>query len=80
LSQYAGKKYLTTVAKRAREIADNKHKTHYQWQFEKWIQEPQCISIRSDDILSRFNRSLVPGERLYYNMLVKFESLQVSLT
>ncbi|PVG01472.1 hypothetical protein CPB86DRAFT_781693 [Serendipita vermifera] len=76
LPQYAGKKYLATVAKRARQVADNKHKTNYQWQFEKWIQDPQCISIRSDDILSRFNRSLVPGERLYINMLVKFESLQ----
>ncbi|CAG8698313.1 4315_t:CDS:2, partial [Acaulospora colombiana] len=50
LPQYAGKKYLATVAKRARQVADKKHKTNYQWQFEKWIQDPQCISIRSDDI------------------------------
>lgn len=48
-----------------------------QWKFERWIRQPVCLSIRANDPLSGFNRSLVSGDRLYVNMLVKFESLQV---
>jgi hypothetical protein len=79
LRLYAGKSYLREIQNRAQKVERESREVKRHWEFKRWINPPVCLSIRSNDPLSGFNRSLVDGDRLYVNMLVKFESMQVCL-
>jgi hypothetical protein len=79
LRLYAGKSYLREVQNRAQKVERESREVRRNWEFKRWINPPVCLSIRSNDPLAGFNRSLVNGERLFVNMLVKFKSMQVCL-
>ncbi|KAG8832396.1 hypothetical protein FRC18_005085 [Serendipita sp. 400] len=74
---YADKRYLNTLEDRAKTMAQlRKDSLGAEWSFNKWVSTPECVSIRATDFMAQFRASFVMGERLYVNMLVKFDSIQ----
>jgi hypothetical protein len=47
------------------------------WQFKGWVNQPKCISIRAKDFLADYP-GVYQGDHLVLNLLVKFDTLQVS--
>ncbi|CAG7849889.1 SubName: Full=Uncharacterized protein {ECO:0000313/EMBL:CCA70360.1} [Serendipita indica DSM 11827] len=79
LARFADKTYLTELEKRAKRISDCRkieNPVDYKWEFGHWINPPQCLSIRAIDYFGTYSKAYLTGDRLYVNMLVKFESVQ----
>jgi hypothetical protein len=47
------------------------------WQFKGWVDQPKCISIRAKDFLADYP-GVYQGDHLVLNLLIKFDTLQVS--
>ncbi|KAG8812563.1 hypothetical protein FRC17_001974 [Serendipita sp. 399] len=81
LPMYADQRYLKGLEKRARAMSQlRKDSVSADWSFQKWASTPECISIRATDFMAQYTTSFVMGERLYVNMLVKFDSVQAMRT
>lgn len=77
LNQFADRGYLKELERRASTVGRTQRGAVTEWQFHKFVRPPTCLSIRAHDFYSEFRKSLVIGDRLYVNMIVKFESIQV---
>jgi hypothetical protein len=47
------------------------------WKFKGWVNHPKCISIRAKDFFADYP-GLYQGDHLVLNLLMEFDTLQVS--
>jgi hypothetical protein len=79
LIQFADRRYLKELERRVALFSQTHRGAKAEWQLHKFIKPPTCLSIRAHDFFNEYRKSLVVGDRLYVNMLVKFESIQVCI-
>jgi len=77
LGKYAAKRYLNEVEKRAVTIRRERETKHRTWNFEHWVKEPECVSIRAKDFFADYPGAY-KGDHLLLNLLIRFDSWQVS--
>jgi hypothetical protein len=78
LSQFAAKRYLNEIERRASSISKARGGMSQTWKFERWAKEPECISVRAKDFFADYPGAY-QGDHLVLNLLIKFDSWQVSL-
>lgn len=80
LRDFAAKKYLTELEKRAKVQSLNAKSASQTWTFERWVGEPECVSIRAKDFFSDYATTFNRGDHIVLNMLIKFDSVQTLTT